>query len=90
MNPQLTFVARLRRERQRRGISLDQIAVQTRVKRELLEGFEKNDLTDWPRGLYARAWGSERVESLAIYLEPGTDVDATRERVVALAGTTTG
>ena len=39
MNPQLTFVARLRRERQRRGISLDQIAVQTRVKRELLEAF---------------------------------------------------
>ena len=43
MNPQLTFVARLRRTRQRSGISLEQIAVKTRVKRELLEAFEENE-----------------------------------------------
>jgi transcriptional regulator with XRE-family HTH domain len=73
MNPQLTFVARLRRERQRRGISLDQIAAQTRVKRELLEGFEQNDLTDWPRGLYARAWVREY--AMAVGLDPADTVD---------------
>lgn len=73
MNPQLTFVARLRRERQRRGISLDQIATQTRVKRELLEAFEKNDLTDWPRGLYARAW--VRGYATAVGLDPADTVD---------------
>jgi transcriptional regulator with XRE-family HTH domain len=73
MNPQLTFVARLRRERQRRGISLDQIALQTRVKRELLEGFENNDLTDWPRGRYARAWVREY--ALAVGLDPADTVD---------------
>jgi transcriptional regulator with XRE-family HTH domain len=73
MNPQLTFVARLRRERLRNGISLDQIAVQTRVKRELLEAFENNDLTDWPRGLYARAW--VRGYAVAVGMDPADTVD---------------
>ena len=73
MNPQLTFVARLRRERLRRGISLDQIAEQTRVKREMLVSFENNDLTDWPRGLYARAWVREY--ALVVGLDPADTVD---------------
>jgi transcriptional regulator with XRE-family HTH domain len=73
MNPQLAFVARLRRERQRLGISLAEIAKQTRVKPELLEAFEKNDLTDWPRGLYARAW--VRGYAVAVGLDPTDTVD---------------
>jgi cytoskeletal protein RodZ len=73
MNPQLTFVTRLRRARQRSGITLEQIAGQTRVKRELLEAFENNDLTDWPRGLYARAW--IRGYAAAVGLEPSDTVD---------------
>jgi transcriptional regulator with XRE-family HTH domain len=73
MNPQLTFVNRLRRERQRHGISLDDIATQHRIKVELLEGFEKNDLTDWPRGLYARAW--VRAYAAAVGLDPSDTVD---------------
>src|SRR4051812_10590689 len=56
MTPQETFVTRLRRHRQRNQISLDEIALEIRVKRELLEALESNDLTEWPRGLYARAW----------------------------------
>lgn len=56
VNPQESFVVRLRRHRERSGISLDEIAAATRVKRELLEAFERNDLSGWPRGLYARAW----------------------------------
>jgi hypothetical protein len=73
MNPQLTFVNRLRRERLRNGISLDAIATQSRIKRELLEAFEDNDLTDWPRGLYARAWIREY--ALAVGLDPADTVD---------------
>lgn len=73
MNPQLTFVARLRRERLRKGVTLDQIAAQTRVKRELLEAFENNDLTGWPRGLYARAW--VRGYAAAVGLDPSDTVD---------------
>ncbi|OFW41106.1 MAG: hypothetical protein A3F70_05720 [Acidobacteria bacterium RIFCSPLOWO2_12_FULL_67_14] len=56
MIPQASFVSRLRRHRERGGISLDEIAAVTRIKPELLEAFERNDLSDWPRGLYARAW----------------------------------
>ena len=73
MNPQLTFVTRLRRERLRNGISLDDIATPNRIKVELLEAFENNDLTDWPRGLYARAW--VRAYATAVGLDPADTVD---------------
>ena len=73
MNPQVTFVTRLRRERQRHGIALDDIARQSRIKVELLEAFENNDLTDWPRGLYARAW--VRAYAVAVGLDPADTVD---------------
>ncbi len=55
MTPQETFVTRLRRHRQRNRVSLEEIAAETRVKRELIEALENNDLSEWPRGLYARA-----------------------------------
>jgi len=53
---QETFIARLRRHRERNQVSIAQIAIATRVKPEMFEAFERNDLTEWPRGLYARAW----------------------------------
>jgi hypothetical protein len=73
MSPQETFVARLRRYRQRNAISLDDISSATRVKRELLEALENNDLSDWPRGLYARAW--IRAYASAVGLDPIDTVD---------------
>lgn len=73
MTPQETFVARLRRYRQRNAISLDEISSTTRVKRELLEALENNDLADWPRGLYARAW--IRAYASAVGLDPIDTVD---------------
>ena len=68
LSPQAAFVTRLRRFRQKTGISLDEIAAETRVKRELLDAFEQNDLTDWPKGLYARAW--IRAYASAVGLDP--------------------
>ena len=56
MTAQETFVNRLRRHRERGRVTLDDIAAATCVKRELFEAFERNDLTAWPRGVYARAW----------------------------------
>lgn len=56
MTPQEAFVTRLRRHRERQRVSIDDIARQTRIKREQLEAFEGADLTTWPRGIYARAW----------------------------------
>lgn len=68
LTPQIAFVARLRRHRQQAGISLDEIAAQTRVRSDLFAGFEANDLTGWPRGVYARAW--IRAYASAIGLDP--------------------
>jgi transcriptional regulator with XRE-family HTH domain len=73
MSPQETFVTRLRRHRQRNGISLDQIAIDTRVKPELFEALERNDLSEWPKGLYARAW--IRAYASAVGLDPIDTVD---------------
>ncbi len=73
MNPQDTFVLRLRRHRERHQISLKEVAAVTRVKRELLEAFERNDLSDWPRGLYARAW--MRAYASVVGLDPIDTVD---------------
>ena len=56
MTPQEIFVGRLRRHRERNHISLEEIASDTRIKHDLLEALERNDLSGWPRGLYARAW----------------------------------
>ncbi|MGH9347117.1 MAG: helix-turn-helix domain-containing protein [Vicinamibacterales bacterium] len=67
MTEQETFTTRLRRHRERSRIALDEISRDTRVKRELLEGLEKNDLSAWPRGLYARAY--IRAYSAAIGLD---------------------
>jgi hypothetical protein len=73
MTPQESFVTRLRRYRQRNQISLDHLAIATRVKRELLEGLESNDLTGWPQGLYARAW--IRSYAAIVGLDPDDTVD---------------
>src|SRR5262245_45262433 len=73
MTPQEAFVTRLRRHRQRNRISLEEIAAETRVKKELFEGLEANDLSSWPRGLYARAW--VRTYACAVGLDPIDTVD---------------
>ena len=74
MIAQDTFVVRLRLHRERNRISLDEIARETRIKRELLEAFESNDLSAWPRGVYARAW--VRAYASAIGLDPIDTVEA--------------
>ena len=73
MTPQETFVTRLRRHRERNRISLEEIAEATRVKKELFEALEANDLSSWPRGLYARAW--VRTYACAVGLDPIDTVD---------------
>jgi hypothetical protein len=73
MTPQETFVTRLRRHRQRNQISLQEIAAAMRIKLELLEALENNDLSGWPHGLYARAW--IRGYATVVGLEPNDAVD---------------
>ena len=73
MTPQETFISRLRRHRERNHISLEEIVSQTRIKREQLEAFERGDLENWPRGIYARAW--VRAYATIIGLDPIDTVD---------------
>jgi cytoskeletal protein RodZ len=73
MTPQETFIARLRRHRERNRIALDEVVGQTRIKREQLEAFERGDLDGWPRGIYARAW--VRGYASVIGLDPIDTVD---------------
>ncbi len=73
MTPQEAFVTRLRRHRQRNRISLEELSAETRVKQEMFEALEANDLSAWPRGLYARAW--VRTYACAVGLDPIDTVD---------------
>ena len=73
MTPQETFVTRLRRHLQRTQVTLDEIAQQTNIKPDLLEALENNDLSEWPRGLYARAW--IRAYAEAVGVDPDDTVD---------------
>ena len=70
---QALFAFRLRLYRERRRISLDEIAAVTRIRRERLEGLERNDLSGWPCGLHARAW--VRAYATIVGLDPVDTVD---------------
>lgn len=59
MSPREAFGPHLRRVRVQHGISLEQIAEQTKVSVALWAGLERNDLSRWPTGIFARAYVRE-------------------------------
>jgi hypothetical protein len=65
----------LRRERERRGVTLTQISEQTKLSVPLLQGLEADDLSRWPGGIFRRAFA--RSYALAI----GVDADLVVRRV---------
>jgi transcriptional regulator with XRE-family HTH domain len=66
MSERDTFGPRLRRERERRGISLETIATLTNVSIELWQGFESNDLSRWPKGVFARAFVRDYAKAVGL------------------------
>jgi len=50
------FGARLRQCREAHGIALDAVVRQTKIKRSLLEGLERDDVSGWPRGFFRRGF----------------------------------
>ena len=64
----LEFGEWLRRQRERRGISLAAIADQTKISASLFAALEKGDCSRWPSGIYSRAW--IRNYALTIGLDP--------------------
>ena len=73
-----TFGTRLRQQRERRGIELAVIADQTKIKRSLLEGLERDDLRYWPTGIFRRAWIRNYAKTI------GADADAVIRELRAL------
>src|ERR671922_1388205 len=65
------FGGKLRQARERRGISLRQIAASTKISMAALEALERNDVSKLPGGIFSRAF----VRSYAI--EVGLDPDET-------------
>jgi cytoskeleton protein RodZ len=63
------FGGKLRQARERRGISLRQIAASTKISPAALEALERNDISKLPGGIFSRAF----VRSYAI--EVGLDPD---------------
>jgi hypothetical protein len=60
--------ARLRRQREEQGIALHTIAGETKIKLSLLEGLERDDVSQWPSGIFRRAY--VRSYAQAIGLDP--------------------
>ena len=66
MSDRESFGPRLRRERERRGISLEVLASSTKVSSELWEGLERNDLSRWPSGIFARAFVRDYARTIGL------------------------
>jgi len=64
MSPRDSFGPNLRRIRLQRGVSLDALARSTNVGVSLWEGLERNDLSRWPTGIYARGYVREYAEAI--------------------------
>lgn len=71
MSEREEFGPNLRRVRMQHGISVDHVSKATKVSADLWNGLERNDLSRWPTGLYARAY----IRAYAI--EVGVDPEAT-------------
>jgi hypothetical protein len=56
MNEPTTVGPYLRRERERRGLTLRSISESTKVSVTLLEGLEADDISRWPGGIFRRAF----------------------------------
>ena len=71
------FGGKLRQSRERRGISLRQIAASTKISAAALEALERNDISKLPGGIFSRAF----VRSYAV--EIGLDPDETVREFLA-------
>lgn len=64
-----TLGARLRSQRERQGLSLADVADQTKIRLSLLQGLEQDDVSRWPSGIFRRSY--IRSYAQAIGLDPG-------------------
>jgi transcriptional regulator with XRE-family HTH domain len=67
------FGDRARRQRERRGVTLEAIANATKIPASLFAGLERGDCSRWPAGVYSRAY--VRAYAEAIGLDPNEAVE---------------
>ena len=65
-NKRRAFCAQLKSERERRGMSIADIAASTKIKGSLLEALERSDLSRWPKGIYRRAFFRDYVAAIGL------------------------
>jgi len=73
-----SFGTRLRRQREERKVSLDDISAKTKIKVSLLEGLEGDDLSRWPQGIFRRAYIRAYAQAI------GQDPDALLQEFLTL------
>jgi len=61
-----SFGARLRRERERRNIDVADVAARTKVKACLFEALERDDVSQWPAGLFRRSFVRGYAEAIGL------------------------
>src|SRR3954468_9630725 len=61
-----SFGARLRRERERRNIDVADVAARTKVKACLFEALERDDVSQWPAGLFRRSFIRGYAEAIGL------------------------
>jgi transcriptional regulator with XRE-family HTH domain len=92
---QYSLGLRLRAERERRRITLESIAANTKISVGLLRGLERDDVSRWPGGIFRRAFvrsyaeaiGLDGDEIVAEFLErfPDADLGSTSGNAAAAA-----
>ncbi len=60
---------RLKRQRERRGVSLAAISQKTKISAALFAGLELGDCSRWPVGLYSRAYVRSYAEAIGLNAE---------------------
>jgi hypothetical protein len=73
VSTQEAFGPNLRRLRLQRGVSLEAIAQSTKVSVSLWAGLERNDLSRWPTGIYARSYLRDYAHAIGV--DPESTVD---------------
>src|SRR5467141_639625 len=69
MSERDAFGPNLRRRRVRAGLTLEDLAHQTRVSVDMWEALERNDFSRWPSGIYARAYVRVYASAIGLDLE---------------------
>jgi transcriptional regulator with XRE-family HTH domain len=61
-----SFGARLRRRREEQAISVADIAQRTKIKSSLLAALERDDVSQWPAGIFRRAYVRSYAEAIGL------------------------